>query len=47
VSKPSLVFIEDLNSQWKTRKPCYRNESAWCRSCSVQFKVCRQHSLQI
>jgi len=31
----------------KTRKPCYRKETARCRSCSFRFKVRRQHSLQV
>jgi len=30
-----------------TRKPCYRKETARCRSYSFRFKVRRQHSLQV
>ena len=40
--RSSLVFIA-LN----TRKPCFRKETARCRSCSFRFKVRRQHSLQV
>ena len=29
------------------RKPCCRKETARCRSCSLRFKVFRQHSLQV
>jgi len=31
----------------KTRKPCCREETAQCRSCSLRFKIRRQHSLQV
>jgi len=30
----------------ETRKPCWRKETARCRSCSFRFKVRQQHSLQ-
>ena len=31
----------------QTRKPCCRQETARCRSCSFRFKVRRRHSLQL
>ena len=42
-----LLLMQNVLSVAITRKPCCRKETARCCSCSFQFKVRRQHSLQV
>jgi len=34
-------------TNFNTRKPCCRKETARCHNCSFWFKVCQRHSLQV
>jgi len=40
-------LLYDSCCLFQIRKPCYRKETARCRSYSFRFKVRRQHSLQV
>jgi len=46
IDESYLLFSGVGVTEWITRKPCYRKETARWRSCSLHLKV-RRHLLQI